>query len=113
MERPRVSYIPAKVAPYNDQETDLKFFTEEHAKTPYIERERVIIKFTLPGIMRLIYSAIKRQFTRKPALFTCRSGREYDGDIEVNDSIDQVAIATECSSQVVGTDLRKCPEMIN
>ena len=105
MENPQVSYIPAKVAPHNNQETDLKSFTEEHPKAPYIERERVIIKFTLPGVMRLIFSAIKRQVTWKPALITCRSGWEYDGDIEVNDSIDQVAIATECPSQVVGIDI--------
>ena len=91
----------------------LKLIAEEHTKATNIKHERVIIKFALASVPRLILPARPRMDTGKTTFFSCRSGWEYDGDVKVVDPIDKVTITSKSSPYIVVPDIVCSPKMID
>ena len=91
----------------------LKLIAEKHAKATNIKHERVIIKFALASVPRLILPAKPRIGTGKTTLFSCSSEWEYDGDVKVVDPIDQLTVTSKCSPHIVVHEIIVSPKMID
>ena len=91
----------------------LKPIAEEHTKATNIKHERVIIKFALASVPRLIVAARPRMGTGKTTFFSCRSGWEYNGDVKVVDPIDQVTVTSKSSPYIVVPEIVCSPKMID
>ena len=86
---------------------------EEHTKASYIIGKWVIIEFALASIVRLVAAASPGEFTGKTTLLSCRSGWEHNREVEVSDSIDQMAFTSKCSPHSVLLMAIDTPEMID
>ena len=108
----RPNKLCQEIAPYSEREAYLKFVPEGNATSPFVEGERITIKFALARVVRLSSSPIP-EVTGKPSHFTCGSRWKFDGDVKADDGIDQAAIASKCSFQLADTDMGNGRETIN
>jgi hypothetical protein len=93
--------------------TYLKKRSQLHSKNTHIKDERVIIKFVLFGIAWEGIRAHPGLVVRQSEAFLLNSGRQHDGNVEIEHSVYQSTFRAKFSSDQVDVSTHIVREMVN